>query len=75
MSSPWTLEEAQEHLKAWMEAEKSVAQAQSYTIGSRSLTRANVSEIRSQIQFWRREITILQRGKRQRITRIVPRDL
>ncbi|MDT2243119.1 DUF6148 family protein [Paenibacillus larvae] len=34
----WTLQEAQTHLKAWLEAEMAVASAQSYTIAGRSLT-------------------------------------
>ncbi|MDT2270063.1 DUF6148 family protein [Paenibacillus larvae] len=38
----WTLQEAQTHLKAWLEAEMAVASAQSYTIAGRSLTRANL---------------------------------
>ena len=46
-----TLEIAKEHLDIWLEAEKAVALGQSYTIGSRSLTRANLSEIRKSIQY------------------------
>ncbi len=74
-----TLEIAKEHLDIWLEAEKAVALGQSYTIGSRSLTRANLSEIRKSIQYWKDIVTDLentdtQRG-RNRITRVVPRDI
>ena len=47
-----TLEIAKKHLDAWLTAELEVTTHQSYTIGSRSLTKANLSEIRKQIQFW-----------------------
>ena len=67
-----TKEMAQEHLNLWLEAEKAVATGQSYTIGRRSLTRPDLSEIRRQIAFWRGEIARIE-GKK--ITRVVPRDL
>ena len=66
-----TLEIAEKHLDAWLEAELAVTTNQSYTIGSRTLTRANLSEIRKQ--------NVLQnaanRKGRNRTYRIVPRDL
>ncbi|MCY9511871.1 DUF6148 family protein [Paenibacillus larvae] len=71
----WTLQEAQTHLKAWIEAEMAVASAQSYTIAGRSLTRANLPEIRKQIQFWRNEIEKLKHPQRRsRIFRGIPMD-
>lgn len=72
----WTLQEAKDMLATWVEAEKAVATGQSYKIGSRSLQRANLSEIRKQIQFWRNEITKLETGRKgARVMRAVPRDL
>lgn len=38
-----------ERLRMYLEAEKTVLTGQSYTIGNRSLTRANLSEIRKAI--------------------------
>jgi hypothetical protein len=70
---------AKAHLAAWLEAELAVTTNQSYTIGSRSLTRANLSEIREQIKFWENKVSQLEnlekRKGRNRITRVVPRDL
>jgi hypothetical protein len=70
---------ARTHLAAWLEAEIAVTTNQSYTIGSRSLTRANLSEIREQIKFWENKISELEnidkRKGRNRIMRAVPRDL
>ena len=46
-----TLEVAKKHLEIWLEAENEVAINQSYTIGGKSFTRANLAEIRKQIEF------------------------
>lgn len=70
---------AKTHLTAWLEAELAVTTNQSYTIGSRSLTRANLAEIREQIKFWENKVSRLEntekRKGRNRIMRAVPRDL
>ena len=47
-----TLETAKRHLDAWLEAELAVTNAQSYTIGSRTMTKANLTEIRKSIEYW-----------------------
>ena len=74
-----SLEIARKHLSAWLEAELEVTTHQSYTIGSRSLTKANLGEIRQQIEFWNNEVarleTIERHGERNRVVRAVPRDL
>lgn len=74
-----TLETAKRHLDMWIEAETQVAINQSYTIGGKSFTRANLSEIRNQVKYWSDKVEELQniaknRG-RNRVYRIVPRDL
>ena len=74
-----TLETAQKHLDAWLEAEMQVTNAQSYTIGSRTLTKANLTEIRNAIEYWQQKVTILENLKknngRSRVKRFVPLDL
>ena len=74
-----TLETAQKHLDAWLEAEMAVTNAQSYTIGSRTLTKANLAEIRKAIEYWSDKIAELENlkkyGGRNRAYRAVPRDL
>lgn len=74
-----TLETAKRHLDMWLEAETQVAINQSYTIGGKSFTRANLGEIRKQIEYWSNKVAELQnlakkRG-RNRVYRVVPRDL
>ena len=73
----WTLETAKEHLQAFLEAEIAVATGQSYRIGSRSLTRANLSEIKERINFWNNEVERLESGRPKGIRqmRVVIRDL
>lgn len=73
------LETAKKHHKEWLKAEMELTTAQSYTIGTRTLTRANLAEIRKQIEFWENKIEQLKnkekRNGRNRIMRVVPRDL
>jgi hypothetical protein len=73
----WTLEEAKQHLKAWMAAELAVSTGQRYRIGQRELTRADLSEIAKRIQFWSNEVARLEKGRGSgaRVLRVVPRDL
>lgn len=74
-----SLKTAQKHLDAWLEAEMAVTNAQSYTIGSRTLTKANLTEIRNSIEYWAGKVAQLENlqknGGRNRIKRVVPRDL
>jgi hypothetical protein len=74
-----TLETAKKHLDAWLEAEMAVTNAQSYTIGSRTMTKANLSEIRKAIEYWQNKVTQLENiqksGGRNSVKRFVPRDL
>lgn len=74
-----TLEIAQKHLDAWLEAELACTTNQSYTIGSRTLTRADLAEIRNTIKYWADMVARMEAAKkyggRNRVKRIMPRDL
>ena len=74
-----TLEIANEHLEAWLNAEQEVSVNQSYTIAGRSFTRADLGEIREQIDYWRNMVAelnnVAKHKGRNRIYRVVPRDL
>ncbi len=74
-----TLETARQHLEMWLEAEAAIATSQSYTIGTRSLTRANLKEVRDQIKYWENKVVKLEKEAaskgRNRVYRTVPRDL
>lgn len=66
-----------DNLDLWREAEKAVAAAQSYKIGSRALTRANLSEIVARIKYWEDALAKCEAGAPSgiRVMRFVPRDL
>ncbi|MEX3625845.1 DUF6148 family protein [Viridibacillus arvi] len=66
-------EVVQERLEMWLKAEAAVATGQAYMIDNRKMERANLAEIRLQIQFWQKEESKLNRNGR-RVMRIVPRD-
>lgn len=74
-----TLQTAKKHLDMWLEAESEVAINQSYTIGGKSFTRADLGEIRKQIEYWSNKVqeleNIAKRKGRNGIYRIVSRDL
>lgn len=74
-----TLEEAEIHLRAWLKAELEVTLHQSYTIGTRSLSKANLGEIKKQIEFWQSKVDNLEKISkikgRNRVRRVVIRDL
>lgn len=74
-----TLKTAQKHLDAWLEAEMAVTNAQSYTIGSRTMTKASLGEIRKSIDYWQGKVNVLENmaktGGRNRVRCVVPRDL
>lgn len=71
----FTAEEAREYLQMWLDAEKAVASGQSYRIGSRQLTRVNLSDIAERIKFWRNELDKAESGRKgARVLRAVPRD-
>lgn len=73
------LETAKKHYDAWLEADLKVSQGLIYKVGSRMLTRANVSEIRRQMDYWGgkvKELEAVSSGRNtSRVRRYVPRDL
>jgi hypothetical protein len=57
-----TITQANAQLDSWLTASTAVATGQSYSIGGRSLTRANAKEIRENITFWDMQVKRLTRG-------------
>ena len=70
------LEIAKERLALYYDAEKAILRgAQSYSIGSRNLTRADLSKVQDKIKELEAEVRALsKRGKTRRVARIVPVD-
>lgn len=73
------LEKAKERLKTYYEAELAVLSGQAYTIGSRSLTRANLKDIKDSIKYLENLVDELESaaaGKgRRKVFGIIPRDI
>lgn len=68
-----------ERLATWLLAEEKVAVGQRYQIGDRSLTRADLKQIRAQIEYWAGKLAEAEaeekHGGRNRVYRALPRDL
>lgn len=58
----FTKEMCLRHLEIWLEAEEKVAKGQSYTIGNRTLTRANLTEIGRMIETWSDRLNKAENG-------------
>lgn len=72
-----TLAEIQALRAAWYAAELAVATGQSYTIGGRTLTRADAAFISRQLAKYDAQLTAAEagRGPGVRAIRVIPRDL
>lgn len=72
-----SLQEAQELREAWYKAELAVSTGQSYTIGSRILTRADARFVHEQFVRYDQVLTQMQRGRRGGVPvqRVIPRDV
>ena len=56
-----TLDIAEAQLELWLAASSAVTANQSYSIDNRSLTRADASQIRMQIDYWDKKCNELDR--------------
>jgi hypothetical protein len=63
-------------LTLYYKAEEKILEGQSYSIGSRSLTRANLSEVRAEIKDLEGKISALESTgtTKRKVARIIPRD-
>lgn len=66
-------------LKTWLAAEESIATGQSYQIGNRMLTRADLKQVREEMEYWAGKLAEAEKedrtGGRNRSYRAVFRDL
>ena len=69
------LENAKKMYAEYITAERAVLQGQSYSIGDRTLTRADLTKIQDGRAFWAAEILSIEQGSRGiRVRRVIPRD-
>ncbi|MBP0983083.1 MAG: hypothetical protein J6A19_05090 [Oscillospiraceae bacterium] len=70
-----SLDTAKKKLETWLEAEEALSTSQSYTVGTLTLTRADLGQVRKNIEFWEKKVTELERrGGRNRIYNVIPMD-
>lgn len=50
-------EMCRQKLNTWLAAEESVATGQSYQIGTRMLTRADLKQIREEMEYWAQKLS------------------
>ena len=75
MTQAELLQQQKSRLAQYILAEEKVLEgAQSYSIGNRTLTRADLEEIRNQIKLLTNDVMVLSRGGNIRIQRVVYRD-
>ena len=69
----------QQKLNTWLATEESIATGQSYQIGNRMLTRADLKEVREEMEYWAAKLAEAEKeersGGRNRAYRAVFRDL
>ncbi len=69
----------EQKLKTWLAAEESIATGQSYQIGTRSLTRADLEDVREEMEYWAarlQEAAAEEKvGGRNRVYHFVERDV
>ncbi len=69
----FTKEQCERHLNMWLEAEEKVARGQSYTIGSRTLTRVNANEISKNIEIWADRLERASGKSSPRFVKFIPK--
>lgn len=69
----------QRKLNTWLEAEDRIATGQSYQIGTRILTRADLEAVRKEMEYWAGKLqqaeTEEKYGGRNRTYHVVERDV
>lgn len=70
------LERYKKRLEMYYEAEEAVLLNQEYTIGTKSLKRADLSTIKNMIDYLEKQVELLEAsGGRNKTGRFIPRDL
>ncbi len=68
-----------EKLNTWLRAEESIATGQSYQIGTRMLTRADLKQVREEMEYWAGKLAEAKaeekHGGRNRLFQALPRDV
>lgn len=69
------LKRYKERLEMYIQAEEAVLLNQEYTIGTKSLKRADLGTIRAAIKDLEKQIELLESGGKNKAFRFIPRDI
>ncbi len=69
------LELTKKRLILYYEAERAILSSQSYTIGTKILTRADLKKVQDMIDTLEKKIDLIERGGKSPVKRIIPMDL
>ena len=69
------LQRAERRLNLYYRAEEAILTGQEYTIGSKRLRRADLSDVQDMIKTLEKEVEYLSRGGKNKVIRAVPLDI
>lgn len=69
------LERVEKRLNLYYKAEEAILSGQEYSLGSRKLRRADLSEVQSMIGTLEKEVKSLEAGGKNIVVRAVPLDI
>lgn len=69
------LERARRRLELYYKAEEAILTGQEYTIGSKKLRRADLSDVQAMISKLEKDVKALESGGKNRAVRAVPLDI
>ena len=69
------LERTRKRLELYYKAEEAILTGQEYTIGSKKLRRADLSDVQAMISKLEIDVKSLERGGKNRAVRVVPLDI
>nr|DAE71369.1 MAG TPA: head to tail adaptor [Caudoviricetes sp.] len=69
------LERARRRLELYYKAEEAILTGQEYTIGSKKLRRADLSDVQAMISKLEKDVKALDSGGKNRAVRAVPLDI
>ena len=75
MTKQEELEDARKMLQGWMIAETKIMSSQDYTTGSQRNRRAELSQIRQSVKYWKSEVDRLEGKSRVIVRQVIPRSI
>ena len=75
MTKQEELQNARAMLQGWMLAETKLMTSQDYTTGSQRNRRAELSQVRASVKYWKSEVDRLEGKSRVFVRQVIPRSI